>query len=61
MSWYNYEFEDWMVDEIDGENFKTISQIFGGVSRSVAEDMLKNSSSSEEVDELIEEIRRRNR
>jgi hypothetical protein len=52
--WYNYEFEDWMVDEIDDENFKTISQIFGGVSPSVAEDMLKNSSTSEEVDELIE-------
>ena len=44
-----------MVDEIDEKNFKTISQIFGGVSPSVAEDMLKNSSTSEEVDELIEE------
>ena len=53
-SWYNYEFEDWMVDEIDDKNFKTISQIFGGVSPSVAEDMLKNSSTSEEVDELTE-------
>ena len=43
-----------MTDPIDEENWKTISQIFGGVSQSVAEDILNRNSSSEEVDELIE-------
>jgi DNA-binding ferritin-like protein (Dps family) len=44
-----------MTDTIDENNWKTISEIFGGVSQSVAEDMLQENSSSEEVDELIEE------
>ena len=57
--WYNYEWESYMTDEIDENNWKTISQIFGGVSQSVAEDILTRSSSckncpGEEVDELIE-------
>ena len=43
-----------MADQIDENNWKTISEIFGGVSQSVAEDILNRSSSSEEVDELIE-------
>ena len=52
--WYNYEWEEYMTDQIDEKNWKTISEIFGGVSQSVAEDMLQENSSSEEVDELIE-------
>ena len=53
--WYHYEWESYLTDQIDEENWKTISEIFGGVSQSVAEDMLQENSSSEEVDELIEE------
>ena len=52
--WYNYEWDDYMTDQIDEKNWKTISQIFGGVTQSVAEDILNRSSSSEEIDELIE-------
>ena len=52
--WYNYEWESYMTDAIDEKNWKTISQIFGGVSQSVAEDILTRSSSSEEVDELTD-------
>ena len=52
--WYNYEWDDYMTDQIDENNWKTISEIFGGVSQSVAEDILNRSSSSEEVDELTE-------
>ena len=52
--WYNYEWDDYMTDQIDENNWKTISEIFGGVSKSVAEDILNRSSTSEEVDELIE-------
>ena len=43
-----------MTDQIDEKNWKTISNIFGGVSQSVAEDILNRTSSSEEVDELTE-------
>ena len=52
--WYNYEWDSYMTDQIDEDNWKTISEIFGGVPQSVAEDMLNENSSSEEVDELIE-------
>ena len=52
--WYHYEWESHLVDQIDENNWKTISEIFGGVSQSVAEDILTRNSSSEEVDELIE-------
>jgi len=52
--WYNYEWDNYMSDQIDEKNWKTISQIFGGVSQSVAEDMLNRTSSSEEVDGLTE-------
>jgi hypothetical protein len=52
--WYNYEWEDYMTDDIDENNWKTISEIFGGVSKSVAGDILTKNSSSEEVDQLIE-------
>jgi hypothetical protein len=52
--WYNYDWDDYMSDQIDEKNWKTISEIFGGVSQSVAEDILNRSSSSEEVDELTE-------
>ena len=52
--WYNYEWDEYMADAINESNWKTISEIFGGVSQSVAEDMLQENSSSEEVDELIE-------
>ena len=53
-NWYNYEWDSYMTDAIDENNWKTISEIFGGVSQSIAEDILQRSSSSEEVDELIE-------
>ena len=43
-----------MTDSINESNWNTISEIFGGVSQSVAEDMLNENSSSEEVDGLIE-------
>ena len=52
--WYNYEWDDYMTDQIDEKNWETISKIFGGVSQSVAQDILNRSSSSEEVDELTE-------
>ena len=52
--WYTYEWDDYMSNDIDEANWKIISEIFGGVSQSVAQDILNRSSSSEEVDELIE-------
>ena len=52
--WYNYEWDDYMADQVDEKNWKTISNIFGGVTQSVAEDMLNRTSSSEEVDGLTE-------
>ena len=52
--WYNYEWDDYMTDAINESNWKTISEIFGGVSQSDAEDILNRSYSSEEVDELTE-------
>ena len=52
--WYDYEWDDYMTDQIDEKNWKTISNIFGGVTQSVAEDMLNRTSSSEEVDGLTE-------
>jgi len=57
--WYNYEWDEYMTDVIDENNWKTISEIFGGVSQSVAENMLNKSYSCknctvEEIDELIE-------
>ena len=57
--WYNYEWESYMTDTIDENNWKTIREIFGGVSQSVAEDMLQENSSckncpGEDIDELIE-------
>tara|TARA_R110002051_G_scaffold298829_2_gene365831 strand:+ start:323 stop:2332 length:2010 start_codon:yes stop_codon:yes gene_type:complete len=57
--WYDYQWESYMTDEIDENNWKTISQIFGGVSQSLAEDILTRSYSckncpAEEIDELIE-------
>ena len=60
--WYHHEWDDYMTDAIDENNWKTICDIFGGVSQSDAEDMLNkvsstkfsNISTSEEVDELTE-------
>ena len=52
--WYNYEWEDYLIDQIDEKNWKTISEIFGGVPQNIAEDMLTKTSTSEEVDGLIE-------
>ena len=52
--WYGNEWSDYMSDDIDETNWKIISEIFGGASPSDAEDILNRSSSSEEVDELIE-------
>ena len=42
--WYNYEWEDYMIDDIDENNWKTIREIFGGVSQSVAGDILTKNS-----------------
>ena len=53
-NWYDYEWYDGMSDDLDEKNWKTISEIFGGVSQSDAYDILNRSSTSEEVDELIE-------
>lgn len=52
--WYNYEWDEYMTDSIDENNWKTIMGIFHVDSQSVAEDILNRNSSSEEVDELIE-------
>ena len=52
--YYTNEWSDYMSDDIDEASWKIISEIFGGVSPSDAEDILNRSSSSEEVDELIE-------
>ena len=59
--WYNYEWDSYMTDTIDENNWNTISEIFGGVPQSVAEDMLQENSSSEEVDETNRKISRRYR
>ena len=52
--WYNYEYDEYMLQDIDEGNWETISKIFGGVSKEVAEDILSPGSTSEEVDELKE-------
>ena len=52
--YYTNEWSDYMSDDIDEANWKIISEIFGGVSKSDAQDILDRSSSSEKIDELIE-------
>jgi len=52
--WYNYDYDEYMLQDIDEGNWKTISEIFGGVSQEVAEDILSPGSTSEEIDELKE-------
>ena len=52
--WYHHEWYDGITYDIDEENWKTISNIFGGVSKSDADNMLNRTSSSEEVDKLTE-------
>lgn len=52
--WYNYDYDEYMLQDIDEGNWKTISEIFGGVSQEVAEDILSPGSTSEELDELKE-------
>lgn len=52
--WYNYEYDEYMLQDIDEGNWETISKIFGGVPNEVAENILSPSSTSEEIDELKE-------
>ena len=52
--WFQYEWDDWMLDSLDETNWKTISSIFGGVSQEVAEHILSNQPQNEEEEELIE-------
>ena len=52
--WYHYDWDDYMTDAIDENNWKTISEIFGGVSQSVAENILNKSPQNEEEEELEE-------
>ena len=51
--WYNFEWDSYMTDQIDEENWKTIGIIFGGVSQEVAEHILTEQAQNEE-EELIE-------
>ena len=53
-SWYNYEFEDYMLNDIDEDSWKTISSIFGGVSQEVAEHILSEQPQNLPEEELIE-------
>ena len=53
--WYNYEWESYLLDQIDEGNWKTISKIFGGVSQEVAEHILSEQPQNEEEEKLIEE------
>tara|TARA_R110001583_G_scaffold3173_2_gene20776 strand:- start:35009 stop:41008 length:6000 start_codon:yes stop_codon:yes gene_type:complete len=52
--WYQYGWDDYMLDLVDENNWKTIGGIFGGVSQSVAEHMLAEQPQNEEEEELIE-------
>jgi len=52
--WYAHEWYDGITYDIDEKNWKSISDIFGGVSKSDADNILNRTSSSEEVDKLIE-------
>ena len=52
--WYHYEWDGYMTDSIDENNWKTISEIFGGVSQEVVEHILTKQPQNEEEEELIE-------
>ena len=52
--WFQYEWDDYMLDSVDENNWKTISSIFGGVSQEVAEHILSEQPQNEEEEELIE-------
>ena len=52
--WYDFEWDSYMTDQIDEENWKTIGIIFGGVSQEVAEHILTEQAQNEEEEELIE-------
>ena len=52
--WFQYEWDDWMLDSLDETNWKTIISIFGGVSQEVAEHILSEQPQNEEEEELIE-------
>ena len=52
--WFQYEWDDWMLDSLDETNWKTIISIFGGVSQEVAEHILSKQPQNEEEEELIE-------
>ena len=54
-SWYNYEFEDWMVDEIDNDNIMTIGEILGVDNWGSVENILKNNPQNEEQEKILEE------
>ena len=52
--WFQYEWDDYMLDSINENNWKTISSIFGGASQEVAEHILSEQPQNEEEEELIE-------
>ena len=52
--WYHYEWDDYMLNDIDEDNWKTISSIFGGVSQEVAEQILSEQPQNLPKEELIE-------
>ena len=54
-SWYNHEFEDWMVDEIDNDNIMTIGEILGVDNLGPIENILKNNPQNEEQEKILEE------
>ena len=53
--WYNYEWDSYMTDQIDENNWKTIMGIFGVDTQEVAENLLTESPQNEEEEELQEE------
>ena len=53
--WYNYEWDDYMTEAIDENNWKTIMGIFGVDTQEVAHTLLTESPQNEEEEELQEE------
>ena len=52
--WFQYEWYDGMLDDLDEDNWKTIVKIFGGVSQSVSENLLNDTPQNEDEEALIE-------
>ena len=53
--WYNYDFEDWMVDEIDNDNIMKIGEILGVDNWGPVENILKHNPQNEEQEKILEE------